>query len=120
MSLMICLKYTKLSAEVLFGKMRLKYNFPSFTIHCEMSVIKKNCHVHELLSRQYSLPISENISTSSGILNSRTLSPKLGHVNENLNENCSWFVLVEVLKFDSDPGLFTVYMHKKITFSKDF
>ena len=81
---------------------------------------KKNCHVHELLSRQYSLPISENISTSSGILNSRTLSPKLGHVNENLNENCSWFVLVEVLKFDSDPGLFTVYMHKKITFSKDF
>ena len=41
MSLMICLKYTKLSAEVLFGKMRLKYNFTSFTIHCEMSVIKK-------------------------------------------------------------------------------
>ena len=53
MSLMICLKYTKLSAEVLFGKMRLKYNFTSFTIYCEMSVIK-NCHVHELLSRQYS------------------------------------------------------------------
>ena len=51
MSLMICLKYTKLSAEVLFGKMRLKYNFTSFTNYCEMSVIKK-CHVHKLLSRQ--------------------------------------------------------------------
>ena len=50
---MICLKYTKLSAEVLFGKMRLKYNFTSLAIYCEMSVIN-NCNVHELLSRQYS------------------------------------------------------------------
>ena len=31
---------TKLSAEVLFRKMRLKYNFTSFTIYCEMTVIK--------------------------------------------------------------------------------
>ena len=37
------------------------------------------------------LSISENISTSSAILNSRTLSPKLGHVNENLNSN--WLVV---------------------------
>ena len=51
MNLLICLKYTKLSAEILFGKMRLKYNFTSFTNYCEMSVIKK-CHVHKLLSRQ--------------------------------------------------------------------
>ena len=90
MSLMICLKYTKLSAEVLFGKMRLKYNFTSFTIYCEMSVIK-NCHVHELLSRQYSFLFTDNISTSSAILNSRTLSPKLGHVNGNLNSD--WLVV---------------------------
>ena len=33
MSLMICLKYTKPSAEVLFGKMRLKYNFTSLAIY---------------------------------------------------------------------------------------
>ena len=89
MSLMICLKYTKLSAEVLFGKMRLKYNFTSFTIYCEMSVIK-NCHVHDLLSRQYSFLFLKT-STSSAILNSRTLSPKLGHVNENLNSD--WLVV---------------------------
>ena len=37
------------------------------------------------------LSISENISTSSAILNSRTLSPKLGHVNENLNSD--WLVV---------------------------
>ena len=35
--------------------------------------------------------ISENISTSSAILNSRTLSPKLGYVNENLNSD--WLVV---------------------------
>ena len=90
MSLMICLKYTKLSAEVLFGKMRLKYNFTSSTIYCKISVIK-NCHVHVLLSRQYSFLFTENISTSSAILNSRTLSPKLGYVNDNLNSD--WLVV---------------------------
>ena len=90
MSLMICLKYTKLSAEVFFGKMRLKYIFTSSTIYCEMSVLK-NCHAHELLSRQCSFLFTDNISTSSAILNSRTLSPKLGPLNENLNSD--WLVV---------------------------
>ena len=72
---MICLKYTKISAEVLLGKMRLKYNFTSFTIYCEMSVLK-NSHVRELLSRQYSFLFTENISTSSAILNIRSRERK--------------------------------------------
>ena len=74
----------------LIWKMRLKYNFTCCTIYCKMSVIK-NCHVHELLSRQYSFLFTENISTSPAILNSRTLSPKLGYVNENLNSD--WLVV---------------------------
>ena len=60
-------------------------------IYRETSFIKKKCHVHELLSLAVLLSISENISTSSAILNSRTLSPKLGHVNENLNSD--WLVV---------------------------
>ena len=112
---MICLKNTKLSAEVLFGKMLLKYIFTSSTIYWETSVIK-NCHVHELLSRQYSFLFTDNISTSSAILNSRTLSPKLGHerkFEQRLARGLFWSRLSNLITIPDCSVLSSVYNVRK-------
>ena len=80
--------------------------------------VTKNCHVHELLSRQYSFLFLKTSPHRPPYWIQERFPQNKVTWTKIWTAIGSWFVLVEFTKFDNDPGLLIVAVI--LSFGSDF